>query len=151
MTLLRILFFGRIGSTKLVLPKWQNIDILNRDNRVGDLNGLFFSRLFILNILMFQIVILQKKRLIELQSFWFIKFNFVNDLYWVLKLWYTYWQTFFPPSHLKPIPSYLCQYLPLSCLNLIQFNCNCVSKERKMNKVSSLTSERFKRFEIFVI
>ena len=34
MTLLRILFFGRIGSTKLVLPKWQNIDILNRDNRV---------------------------------------------------------------------------------------------------------------------
>ena len=36
MTLLRILFFGRIGSTKLVLPKWQNIDILNRDNRVSD-------------------------------------------------------------------------------------------------------------------
>ena len=35
MTLLRILFFGRIGSTKLVLPKWQNIDILNRDSRVG--------------------------------------------------------------------------------------------------------------------
>ena len=35
MTLLKILFFGRIGSTKLVLPKWQNIDILKRDNRVG--------------------------------------------------------------------------------------------------------------------
>jgi hypothetical protein len=34
-SLLRILFIGRIGSTKLVLPKWQNIDILNRDNRVG--------------------------------------------------------------------------------------------------------------------
>jgi hypothetical protein len=34
MTLLRILFFGRIGSTKLVLPIWQNINILNRDNRV---------------------------------------------------------------------------------------------------------------------
>jgi len=29
---------------------------------LGDLNGLFFSRLFILNILMFQIVILQKKK-----------------------------------------------------------------------------------------
>ena len=55
-----------------------------------------------------------------------------------------YWQTFSPPQHLKPIPSYLCQYLPLSCLNLIQFNCNRVSKERKMNKVSSLTSEIFK-------
>jgi hypothetical protein len=34
MTLLRIPYFGQIGSTKLVLPKWQNIDILIRDNRV---------------------------------------------------------------------------------------------------------------------
>ena len=32
--LLRIPSLGRIGSTKLVLPKWQNIDILNRGIRV---------------------------------------------------------------------------------------------------------------------
>ena len=117
---------------------------------LGDLNGLFFSRLFILNILMFQIVILQKKK-----TYWVTKLLIHNVQFckWFVLSIETmiYWQTFFPPSHLKPIPSYLCQYLPLSCLNLIQFNCNCVSKERKMNKVSSLTSERFKRFEIFVI
>ena len=44
MTLLRILFFGRIGSTKLVLPKWQNIDILNRDNRVKPRTFTFLGR-----------------------------------------------------------------------------------------------------------
>ena len=32
--LLRIPSLGRIGSRKLVLPKWQNIDILNRGIRV---------------------------------------------------------------------------------------------------------------------
>ena len=32
--LLRIPSLGRIGSTKIVLPKWQNIDILNRGIRV---------------------------------------------------------------------------------------------------------------------
>ena len=35
LSLLRILSLGRIGSTKLVLPKWQKIGILNRDRRVG--------------------------------------------------------------------------------------------------------------------
>ena len=33
--LLRIPSLGPIGSTKLVLPKWQNIDILNRGIRVN--------------------------------------------------------------------------------------------------------------------
>jgi hypothetical protein len=32
LTLLRILFLGRIGSISYVLPIRQNIDILNRDN-----------------------------------------------------------------------------------------------------------------------
>ena len=45
MTLLRILLFGQIGSTKLVLPKWQNIDILNRDNRVFHFIQLHFHEL----------------------------------------------------------------------------------------------------------
>ena len=35
LTLLRILFLGRIGSISYVLPIRQNIDILNRDIRVG--------------------------------------------------------------------------------------------------------------------
>ena len=35
--LLRIPSLCRIGSTKLVLPKWQNIDILNRGIRVHSL------------------------------------------------------------------------------------------------------------------
>ena len=34
LTLLRILFLGRIGSISYVLPIRQNIDILNRDIRV---------------------------------------------------------------------------------------------------------------------
>ena len=34
LSLLRIPSLGRIGSTKLVLPKWQKIGILNRDRRV---------------------------------------------------------------------------------------------------------------------
>ena len=34
LTLLRILFLGRIGSISYVLPIRQNIDILNRDMRV---------------------------------------------------------------------------------------------------------------------
>ena len=33
LTLLRILFLGRIGSIRYVLPIRQNIDILNRDIR----------------------------------------------------------------------------------------------------------------------
>ena len=37
--LLRIPSLGRIGSTKLVLPKWQNIDILNRGIRVINEQG----------------------------------------------------------------------------------------------------------------
>ena len=35
LTLLRIPFLGRIGSISYVLPIRQNIDILNRDSRVG--------------------------------------------------------------------------------------------------------------------
>ena len=35
LTLLRILFLGRIGGISYVVPIWQNIDILNRDIRVG--------------------------------------------------------------------------------------------------------------------
>ena len=35
LTLLRILFLGRIGSISYVLPIRQNIDILNRDIRVS--------------------------------------------------------------------------------------------------------------------
>ena len=37
--LLRIPSLGRIGSTKLVLPKWQNIDILNRGIRVAEIKS----------------------------------------------------------------------------------------------------------------
>ena len=39
LSLLRILSLGRIGSTKLVLPKWQKIGILNRDRRVACLGA----------------------------------------------------------------------------------------------------------------
>ena len=38
MTLLRIPYLGRIGSTKLVLAKWHKYGILNRVIRVSDLN-----------------------------------------------------------------------------------------------------------------
>ena len=43
--LLRIPSLGRIGSIKLVLPKWQNIDILNRGIRVtgATYNALFYE------------------------------------------------------------------------------------------------------------
>ena len=40
LTLLRIPFLGRIGSISYVLPIRQNIDILNRDIRVGFKNSM---------------------------------------------------------------------------------------------------------------
>ena len=40
LSLLRILFLGRIGSTKLVLPKWQKLGILNRNRRVHTVDSL---------------------------------------------------------------------------------------------------------------
>ena len=39
-TLLRIPYLGRIGSTKLVLPKWHKYSILNRVIRVLCKRGL---------------------------------------------------------------------------------------------------------------
>ena len=43
--LLRIPSLGRIGSTKLVLPKWQNIDILNRGIRVVVYFSQFYAKI----------------------------------------------------------------------------------------------------------
>ena len=43
-TLLRIPYLGRIGSTKLVLPKWHKYGILNRVIRVlGGILGCYFN------------------------------------------------------------------------------------------------------------
>ena len=54
LTLLRILFLGRIGSISYVLPIRQNIDILNRDIRVYGLDRIWDQK----NAIPFVIVVL---------------------------------------------------------------------------------------------
>ena len=63
-TLLRVPYLGRIGSTKLVLPKWHKYGTLNRVIRVGCVAHLWLNvkvKLWILFKLCFKTKIFSNK------------------------------------------------------------------------------------------